>query len=1122
MADQTPHPPILARAAVRGSFDPLLLLDRNADSFGAESAYLAERSSEQRVGGRWLWTLTAEGRIEGLRQMPADPAGRARFLAANQPDSEDTFGRMLHRALTPRKDGILDRFIRAVAGTSSPSGVVSAGMSIDEQVALAQVIEALTTAGVAAPDWINADAARILRRSIAISEQKAATRVLLPDKFRGRTGERKLLLDFVDRGFGALAGLRKRGWLTINPAAPAVPTPIAAMAVSGAGGIGKSAVLASVRMALEDRPGITLITFDFDRPALRAGDSAALTIEMARQLSISEPRLDAALSETRRDLRHQLKSATNYELSDSAVLATVGQWEALFQGSPRLEQPLVFLMDTFEEVLVASEARVQTLARWASKLCTQVGFKHMRVIFFGRAVEAILRLPPSEIHIAAVIELGDLDIRAGQAKLADIFARLGVPHADQVGPLTATFGTNPLVLEILGRYAVDKTRDEILGLIEEGKRGEGKGLKAEFAQRFLYSRILGRLKEPDVQNLAHPGLVLRRVDKTLIAEVLAGPCGLGEVGDQRAHDLLEMLRRQVWLVDPGGGDEVVHRRDARRLMLPQILAEPKGIAVARAAADWYARDTGSREAEFESIYYSALAGLPVPAEPAILRALADHLGPDIEDLPTPLRALAKEAAGGRSLSQAELAALPEENRRRVLSRRRRKLVSEGLESVVIEQVSAAPARAARGPADPADVGPSLDSVAESASSREWSPEYLLEDEYFARRDEHDPEVVQSLFNHAEFGPLSREVVPLFGQVLRSVLDATEPGRLSVLEHPAYLAAISAVLDEAAAARLSVHRLLDAVVARTGPAAFADAVQRGIRLALSGQGEVAVAFLILVLAGVDLRQLPGLDQSRELPMSPPARETAVWRVHMALRRLLGTSPLAAAPTLFPLFSPTLLDLTLDDTRNQTLGEPVRFEYGGGGRLEPFLEALRSIRTRSRVTLSDLNHIEQMAQSLTLVIRWRTQPPGFRQAAIVGRTPELYGAVRSTLLRFGNLDRLTGGIDALRAGAGLWPAELEPTQFLKPGAALNLVPALVETADRFGLLGQLIDIASATDGAPPAIHAVRQVYRSFVETWTAGDDYSQATPLRWAQQFGEGVNLVEHPSSNQPFLQGRESS
>lgn len=77
-------------------------------------------------------------------------------------------------------------------------------------------------------------------------------------------------------------------------------------------------------------------------------------MELSRQLALLEPDLDAIFSDCRRKLRQALASITStgrYERTQSAVLATFSEWATNFAGRPRLEWPLILLMDTFEEVL---------------------------------------------------------------------------------------------------------------------------------------------------------------------------------------------------------------------------------------------------------------------------------------------------------------------------------------------------------------------------------------------------------------------------------------------------------------------------------------------------------------------------------------------------------------------------------------------------------------------------------------------------------------------------------------------------------------------------------------------------------------------------------------------------
>ena len=68
-----------------------------------------------------------------------------------------------------------------------------------------------------------------------------------------------------------------------------------------------------------------------------------------------------------------------------------------------------------------------------------------------------------------------------------------------------------------------------------------KGLNAEMRQAVLYERFLGHIADERVRELAHPGLVLRRVTPELVRSVLAGPCGLGAIDERQARQLPERL-----------------------------------------------------------------------------------------------------------------------------------------------------------------------------------------------------------------------------------------------------------------------------------------------------------------------------------------------------------------------------------------------------------------------------------------------------------------------------------------------------------------------------------------------------------------------------------------------------
>ena len=261
------------------------------------------------------------------------------------------------------------------------------------------------------------------------------------------------------------------------------------------------------------------------------------------------------------------------------------------------------------------------------------------------------------------------------------------------------------------------------------------------------------------------------------------------------------------------------------------------------------------------------------------------------------------------------------------------------------------------------------------------------------------------------------------------------------------------------------------------------MRRGIREALAGRGDVAVALLSLVMAGIDARQLPGIVGSEEVPFAPPARETTSWRMEMALRTVRGTSPPAAYAILFPVLAKPLLDIILDEKLRYNLQSPVRFETGD--RPERLVEAIRPVLSRKEVTLSDLNTSDQEARSFMFVIRWRRLSPKMRPLVMVGRAPEFYGAVRTCVLKFENMEVVASGIESLKSEAVVWPSELQPSAFLRPHALQTLVPALVDVADRCGLLGRLIEVMMSLEGAPKELKILNSAYRKFIEAWIASE-------------------------------------
>jgi hypothetical protein len=230
------------------------------------------------------------------------------------------------------------------------------------------------------------------------------------------------------------------------------------------------------------------------------------------------------------------------------------------------------------------------------------------------------------------------------------------------------YGGNPLTVNVLARDLEAEGAPAARGLLEEAGNNR---FNARFAQRYLYARILGRIRsdDPDLVAIAHPGLVLRRVTPDLIERVLARPCGLGEIGSGRARQLFDALAQQVWLVDATANPLAVrHQRALRRLIFGSMnqAEADKALSIHAAAAAYYGahRDAtlSLAEQDVEALYHRTFSDPGLRLDDFELRQLASALGEDSVDLPIAYRARLK-LAQGRGLEADELESLGSDTRR---------------------------------------------------------------------------------------------------------------------------------------------------------------------------------------------------------------------------------------------------------------------------------------------------------------------------------------------------------------------------------------------------------------------------------------------------------------------------
>lgn len=394
----------------------------------------------------------------------------------------------------------------------------------------------------------------------------------------------------------------------------------------GIGGVGKSTLLTEfIRQHVSGPMPFPWVYLDFDNPRLNVAILSTLVEEAVEQLGaqyigsdwsgvLAEARTqsnlteaahyqseqesrsiafgDLAYSEYQREQSAQL-IAQSFASQLKMALESTGL-ERMMQVSEML--PLLIVMDTFEEV---QKRGIETAGiLWKFLTYLQQNFPRLRVVVSGRA-----QVPEVGQNLGTPVEIALREFDESSA-ISYLMVR-GVSDIDSARALYKQVGGNPLNLKLAAQVAKNE---------KVGKKGI-EGIKTtsylvfaaaeHVVQGQLYSRILERITDPDLHKLAHPGLVVRRVTPTIIQQVLAGPCELGEIDLDRASQLFEKLKCQVDLVvlEPDGA--VRHQQDVRRVMLKLLESEkPDQVhAIHELAYQFYRGQTGTTAA-IERIYHA--------------------------------------------------------------------------------------------------------------------------------------------------------------------------------------------------------------------------------------------------------------------------------------------------------------------------------------------------------------------------------------------------------------------------------------------------------------------------------------------------------------------------------------
>ncbi len=406
----------------------------------------------------------------------------------------------------------------------------------------------------------------------------------------GRFERAEKMARLAERGFFG----RESEWARISEwlERPDSFPPVGCLFLSGLPGIGKSTLLGEAVRRISEAHQPLILRLDFDRAGLDVQDLLGLTMEAVRQLaeqlegSLTEL-LDARVAAGLIDKRAKDPSSWRQQMPKKLAVS-------LGTAVSRSGRPLLVVIDTLEVLRGRGESQPDQLLRWLDRL-VEAGVAPMRVLAAGRgdALDGLntgarnsFNQPTRRIER---IELHGLEDAAALALLD----KLETPRRDRRDLLAMAQG-NPLTLRLGAELAKSEKG------LPKGQRNK----KVNSAS--LYRVLLSRIDDPVLKQLAHPGLIVRRINVEVIRQVLAPALALEPMSVERAEELCTRLASHHWLIetDLGAPGYLKHRSDMRAVLLPLLYSNAARLAaqVDSAAMRWFA-GLPQPWARLESLYH---------------------------------------------------------------------------------------------------------------------------------------------------------------------------------------------------------------------------------------------------------------------------------------------------------------------------------------------------------------------------------------------------------------------------------------------------------------------------------------------------------------------------------------
>ncbi len=492
------------------------------------------------------------------------------------------------------------------------------------------------------------------------------------DKFVGRKKELEKLRSFVDllrsQGIGeSIKRISSRYMSEMEP-----------MVLSGVGGIGKSTLIAKFLLqhveSISDGAPFYFAYLDFDRSTISPVQPVSLLIEIIKQLrwqfTENSERFNSLLSRLQKEIAYGDRSRLKgrYGNNNQNMETTVTTLDSYLLPNELLDKRqlwnyvdelthyfkhisnmgrILLVLDTFEEVQALGDTAVTRVEELLYMLPEMNPM--WRILIVGRdSVENFF-------HGASRTVLDEF---------TDSSSREAFLRGHGIDKVTAQLiakqvGGRPLALQLAARLVNDHGLDAIKYSLGERI---GSFFDRTLIEGILYQRILDHIPDKDVRQIAHPGLVLRRLDAEIIEKILVPTLGLGKVDGEKITRVLEILGRQKDLVRVEDDGTITHRTDVREQMLALMTKDSPELVerIHRAAVDYYifkqknsAQQSLARNQiqRAEELYHRLQAN--VDLDKIVVRWTSDvrvKLGRDVEEIQNPIGKLALKVMLGRSVS----------------------------------------------------------------------------------------------------------------------------------------------------------------------------------------------------------------------------------------------------------------------------------------------------------------------------------------------------------------------------------------------------------------------------------------------------------------------------------------